>query len=385
MKSCGYSRRALLTGLRGGANVSSASALSESLRPALTKRSESKGTEFLVRAHRRIMACRVEVVLPGEFSEQLEIASRALDEADRLEEVMTIFRETSEVTRVNQRAHEGPVTIGDELTAVLRQAAELSDATGGAFDITSKPLSECWGFLRREGRLPPNDAILSARENVGMHLVELDPRTQTVHFRRQGVALNLGSIGKGFALDRMGHFLRHNGVDHALISAGSSSILAIGGTPDPWEIDLRSMVSGERLARLRVSNGAVGTSGAGEQFFEVDGVRYGHVIDPRTGWPAAGVLSASVIASNAAAADALSTAFLIGGADLAERYCASHPGVLAIITPDVNAGPNGLRPDYALRASSGSRRSAAREGGQGYGECRPLMFGSYLAASVELS
>ena len=288
----GFTRRSLLKGLPPA-------------RPAVE--------DSFVRVHRQIMACRVEIVLPGEFSAHLAIARAALDEGDRLEEVMTIFRDTSELTRLNRAAHLRPVRAGEELFSVLLQSAELSDGTEGAFDITSAPLSECWGFLRREGRLPPDDAIDGARARVGMHLVELDPNQQTVHFRRDDVALNLGSIGKGFALDRMGHFLRREGVDHALISAGSSSILAIGGMPRPWDIHLRSMVTGERLARLHVSNGAVGTSGAGEQFFAVDGVRYGHVIDPRTGWPASGVLSASVITSSAAAADALSTAFLIGG------------------------------------------------------------------------
>ena len=313
--------------------------------------------DFLLRVHRRIMACRVEVVLPGEASEQLAVAQAALDEADRLEELMTIFRETSELTRINRGARAQPLRTTDELFAVLLQSAEIHHATEGAFDITSTPLSECWGFLRREGRLPCDQAIATARARVGMHFVELEPRDRTVYFRREGVTLNLGSIGKGFALDRMGQFLRQRGVNHALISAGSSSILAIGVTPRPWDIDLRSITSGERLARLRVSDAAVGISGAGEQFFEADGVRYGHVIDPRTGRPASGVLSASVIASSAASADALSTAFLIGGPDLAERYCASHPGVLAIITAD--SSPQNERP-------------------------RPLVLGSCPGASVEL-
>ena len=319
--------------------------------PATPQRADSG---FLVRVQRRIMACRVEVVLPGEFSDQLPIATAALDEGDRLEEIMTIFRETSELTGINRNAHAQPVTAGPELFAVLSTAAELHESTEGAFDVTSTPLSRCWGFLRREGRLPTEAEIEEARSSVGMHLVELDARARSVYFRRQGVALNLGSIGKGFALDRMGHFLRARGVRQSLLSAGSSSILAMAGTARPWEIDLKSITSGDRLARLTVSNGAVGTSGAGEQFFEVEGVRYGHVLDPRTGRPASGVLSASVIASTGAVADALSTAFMIGGAELAQRYCQHHPGILAIVTPD--------QPPH-----------------------KPVVFGSYLAASVELT
>lgn len=146
--------------------------------------------------------------------------------------------------------------------------------------------------------------------------------------------MNLGAIGKGYALDRLGALLQARGVRRALLSAGSSSILASGGSDDPWLVDLKSAATSQQLATLHLAHGAVGTSGAGEQFVEVDGVRYGHVIDPRSGWPAAGVLSASVITTDAASADALSTAFLIGGADLAQQHRSTHPNVLALITPD---------------------------------------------------
>jgi thiamine biosynthesis lipoprotein len=295
----------------------------------------SPPAEFLVRVHRRIMACRVEVVLCGEHGRGLVNAGAALDEADRLEEVMTIFRESSELSRVNREAPHGPVQVGPELWSVLSAAADLSAATEGAFDITSAPLSRCWGFLQRQGRLPRPDQIDQARECVGMPLVTLDPGRRTVRFDHPRVELNLGAIGKGFALDRMARLLRLHGTSQALLSAGSSSILACGH--DPWRVDLRTATIGALLARLQMTGAAVGTSGAGEQFFEVNGVRYGHVIDPRSGWPASGVLSASVITSHAASADALSTAFLIGGMDLARRYCAEHDQVMAVITPDDGA------------------------------------------------
>lgn len=314
----------------------------------------AESADYLVRVHRRVMACRFEVVLPGELGGHLPHAHAALDEADRLEQVMTIFRDSSELSRINGLAHERPVRTEAELFGLLQDCAALHEATGGAFDITSTPLSRCWGFLRREGRLPPPDDIEQARSTVGMHLVELDAKARSVSFRCAGVALNLGAIGKGYALDRLAEFLGRRGVRQALLSAGASSILAVGGAVRPWDVDLRSMTSGARLARLRLRNGAVGTSGAGEQFVEVDGVRYGHVIDPRTGWPASGVLSASVITKRAADADALSTAFLIGGTDLAERYCREHSNVLALVTPDD-------------------------------GSNQPMLFGSFGGADVEMA
>jgi FAD:protein FMN transferase len=309
---------------------------------------------YLVRVHREVMACRFEVVIPGEAGDQIPHAQAALDEADRLEQLMTIFRQSSELSHINATAHERPVPAGAELFGLLDTCASLHHSTGGTFDITSTSFSHTWGFLRREGRLPTAAEIAEARARVGMHLVELDGAAMSVYFRRPGVALNLGAIGKGFALDRLAELLHRRGVRHALLSAGASSVLGIGGARRPWEVDLRSMTTGGRLARLRVVTGAIGTSGAGEQFFEVDGVRYGHVIDPRSGWPATGVVSASVVTRSAAIADALSTAFFIGGISLAKHYCADHPDVLAIVTPDDE-------------------------------ERRPMVFGSFNGATVDLA
>jgi thiamine biosynthesis lipoprotein len=151
------------------------------------------------------------------------------------------------------------------------------------------------------------------------------------------MSLNFGSIGKGLALDRMAAILRGHAVPRALVSAGGSSAIAIGGG-DGFAVDVRSPRVAGVLDHLWLADAALGTSGAGEQFFEQDGRRYGHVIDPRTGWPAEGVLSASVVCASAAEADALSTAFLTGGAALAERYCAAHPGTLALLTLEAEPG-----------------------------------------------
>jgi thiamine biosynthesis lipoprotein len=146
--------------------------------------------------------------------------------------------------------------------------------------------------------------------------------------------VNFGAIGKGSSLYRMGDVMRALGSRRALLSAGHSSVLALGGKGRGWPVDLRPRLASRRVGRLWIKNGAIGTSGAGEQFVEIDGHRYGHVIDPRTGRPAEGVLGASVITRDAASADALSTAFLIGGPDLARRYCAAHPDVLAVLVLD---------------------------------------------------
>ena len=218
------------------------------------------------------MACRFEVTLSGEDGRHVAAAREALDEIDRVEAALTVFRETSDLVRVNLAAGREPVAVSEELFALLRSCRDLHARTGGAFDVTSTPLSRCWGFLRREGRLPAPDEIAAARARVGMDGVELDETGRTVRFLRPGMELNLGSIGKGHALDRVRAVLSRRGVAHALVSAGGSSVLALGGRDGGWVVDVRPrQVKRDRLARLRLRAAALGTSGAGEQFVVVEG------------------------------------------------------------------------------------------------------------------
>lgn len=262
------------------------------------------------------------------------VANRALDLAATLEQQLTVFRETSEVSYINQNAAFQPIRADQSLWELIHRCLEFYRETDGAFDITSAPLSRCWGFLRRQGRIPDANEIDEALSIVGSDKLLLDLQKRTICFERPGVELNFGSIGKGYALDRMIEVIRGR-VQAALLSAGSSSVLAIGAGDrihSGWTVGIRHpSYKGKRIAVLRLRDCAMSTSGSEEQFFEHDGKRYGHIIDPRSGWPSNGVASATAIASSAALTDALATAFYVGGLGLAERYCASHPGVTAII------------------------------------------------------
>lgn len=299
-------------------------------------------SDHWIRVHRNAMACRFEITLSGEDARHLGAAREVLEEADRIEDLLTVFRDTSEVSRLNARAGSEAVAVSDELFVLLERAAVLHAATSGAFDPTATPLLHAWGFLRREGRRPEAEALGAARSLVGMEEVRHDPDLRTVRFERSGMQLSFGSLGKGYALDRMAAGLRQHGVPKALLSAGGSSIVAFGAGDDGFPVDVRSKrVEGERLFRLHLRDAAQATSGSGEQFFEVDGQRYGHVLDPRTGWPATGVLSATVVTGSAADADALSTAFLVAGTSLAESYCEGHSGTLALLV--LEAEPDRLR------------------------------------------
>jgi len=310
---------------------------------ALSQRSGVVGGELpgghWIRVHRRAMACRFEITLAAADGVFVPAAIRALDEIDRLEQELSVFIPTSAISGVNRHAATGPVAVPAYVAELLADCHRVHRDTEGAFDVTTTPLSRCWGFLRREARVPRLEAIEDARRQVGFGAVHVSSDPPSVTFSRPGIEVSLGAVGKGYALDRACSVLRASGVQHALLSAGGSSIVGLGGRGDGWVVDVVSPLRpGRPIATLSLRDAALGTSGAGEQFVVQDGRRYGHVIDPRTGWPADGTLSASVIASDAARADALSTAFLVGGLDLARRYCSEHPAVLALITPDDGSG-----------------------------------------------
>ncbi len=306
---------------------------------------------YVLHVGRPVMACEFEIMLnAGEHPEGPDAALRALDLADALEAQLTVYRDSSEVSRINARAAFEPVLVEKRLFDLLALATRIGDETDAAFDITSGPLSKAWGFYRRAGRLPSHEELAAARERVGHRHLALDAERQTVAFRRSGVEINLGAIGKGYALDRCADSLTREGIGNFLIHGGTSSILGRGsraGLPEQesgWIVAIRHPLRpDQRLAEVRLRDRALGTSGSASQFFFHQGRRLGHILDPRTGWPAEQVLSATVLAPTAALADALSTAFYVLGPDGALAYCAAHPeiGVLLIL-PDSRAGATRL-------------------------------------------
>jgi thiamine biosynthesis lipoprotein len=285
---------------------------------------------------RPIMACRFEVTMPSRETTGIRVANQALDYADRLEQQLTIFRDTSEVSFINRHAASKAVSVSTSLFQLLHLCQSLYRETDGAFDITSSPLSQCWGFLKRQGRIPDRDEIENAKALVGCDKLILDNPSSTVRFAKSDMQINLGSIGKGYALECLKTKIRSR-IKIALLSAGSSSLLAIGSGEhgqNGWTVGIRHpRYKNKRLALLRLRDTALATSGDEEQFFEYEGKRYGHIIDPRTGMPAEKVASVTVITQSGAVADALATAFYVGGLELAEQYCSTHPDTLVILLP----------------------------------------------------
>jgi len=306
-------------------------------RDFLSLRSPRATSDHWIRVFRRAMACRFEVTLLAEDAAFVRAASQALDLADELEESLSHFREESELTRMNRGAAEVPVRATPQMLALLRLCLDVHSATDGAFDVTTTPLSRVWGFLDRAGHLPAREDLEAARACVGCNQIQLDELRGLVRFAVPGVEVSFGGVGKGWALDRMAEALGDRGVPRALLSAGGSSFRAAGGERGEFVVDVCPDHGGP-IARVRLEDAALGASTAAEQWFEADGRRHGHVLDPRTGHPAAGVRAAVVITPHAAVADALATAFFVGGPTLADRYCATHANTLALVTPE-DGGP----------------------------------------------
>ena len=307
----------------------------------LIARSEPRTDDSWLHVSRTAMACRFEVTLPRSEESGVIAATEALDEVDRLEAQLTVFRDTSEVSNVNATASNRPVEVSQSLFDLLKLCKRLYEETQGSFDITSGPLSRCWGFLKRSGSLPASGEIVKALSLVGSDKLILNERQRTVCFSVPDVEINLGSIGKGYALDFAGELIA-NSVRTALLNAGASSMRAIGDGDrgEGWIVGLRHPRSKfRRLGVLRLRNCALSTSGNEEQFFEHAGRRFSHIIDPRTGWPAEHVTSVSVVASTGALSDALATAFFVGGRQLAEEYCAQHSDVLVIMLESGSQAP----------------------------------------------
>jgi len=302
-------------------------------------------SDLLIHVSRRAMASEFEVRFPAErYPQGTEASLAALDQVEATEEQLSYFRATSEVSRVNLLAADEPVEVSSSLFSLLQQAAKLYEETKGAYDITSTPLWEAWGFARRAGEIPSDAQLAEARTCVGGHLMELDPSRQTVRFCRPGVKINLGSIGKGYALDICGERLQALGVNDYLIHGGQSSVLAHGcsvSTPlNAWEVGIRHpRQPGRRLGIVRLSNRALGTSSSQFQGFRYRGRRYGHILDPRTGQPAESVYSTTVVAPTAAMADALSTAFYVMGLEKSLEYCQTHQEIgLCMTCPGQHGG-----------------------------------------------
>jgi thiamine biosynthesis lipoprotein len=272
------------------------------------------------------MATTFEVIAQHEDpSYARQAAQAAFDEVDRLESDLSRFLENSDVARINNLPALRPLPLNLDTFECLKISAEMSRETGGAFDVTVGLLVDCWRDEEKKPRTPTPRELQSARAHTGMHLILFDEPTHAIALAASPVRVDLGGIGKGYAVDKMAEMLREWSIDRALIHGGFSSVLALDaprGT-EGWPVTLSHPLDRRRtLARLALERVAVSGSG----------VEKGpHIIDPRCGEPVRGKIAAWSIASDATRADALSTAFMLMTPDEITGYCAEHPKVRALL------------------------------------------------------
>ncbi len=298
--------------------------------------SAASAASLLVQATRRAMACEFEAQYHATDVAVVGAVLEAFDLIERIEDQMTIYRDHSDLIEINQHAATAPVEVELKLFTLLQTAERVFHETEGAFDISSTPLSRAWGFLRREGKPPSESELQEALEQVGFENVVLDTKRRTVRFRQPGVELNLNSIGKGYALDRAAELMDTHGAVDYLLHGGRSSVVARGcnraDADHGWTLGLcHPQRVSERIAEFYLHDRALATAGGATQCFTHDGQQYSHLIDPRTGRPAEGVYTATVLAPTAAEADALATSFFVMGPNAVGEYCADHPDIAAVL------------------------------------------------------
>jgi thiamine biosynthesis lipoprotein len=247
-----------------------------------------------------------------------------LAEAQRLDALLSNYRPESEWSMVNRTAASHPVKVSGELFQLLGVCLEYSGVSEGSFDITVGPLMKIWGFYKSSGRLAPQSEVDTALKTVGFRHVHLDVAARTVSFDAPGVEIDPGGIGKGYAVDRMVEILKQKGVTRAFVAGSDSSVYGLGappGEPRGWQVSIRDPKNSRRsVAQVYLKDASLSTSGSYEKFFQAGGRTYSHIMDPRTGYPAQGTVSVSVVAPRTIDSEAWAKPYFING----RQWTADH-------------------------------------------------------------
>ena len=271
-----------------------------------------------------LMGTRVSVELwADDDARGRELVDEVLREYRRIDDAMSTYKPDSEISRVNARAAEGPMAVSDELFRLVERSLELSQASGGAFDITYDSVGYLYDFRAR--RRPTDEQIEERLGAVDYRLVALDADRRTIFLKAPGVRINVGGIAKGWVVEHAAALLRARGVEHALLNAGGDTRVIGDRRGQPWVVGIRHpRAAGEVVTRLPLVDEAISTSGDYERYFEENGRRYHHILNPSTGRPSEGVLTVTVIGPDGTLTDGLATTiFVLGtehGLELVESY-----------------------------------------------------------------
>ena len=241
----------------------------------------------------------------------------AYAEIERIEAVISEWRESSKVSEINRQAGVAPVEVPKELASLVRRSLRVSALTDGAFDVTFHTVGRLWNFKSRTAPVPAKEAIEAALADTGYRHVVLDEKKSTVYLDRKGTRIGFGAIGKGYAANRAVFVLKEHGVTGGVVNAGGD--LVIFGTQEngrPWRIGIANPLDRDKtFAWLDTTEQAVVTSGNYENYIELDGRRLSHILDPRTGWPVEELRSVTIVCPDGELADALATGVSVLGVE----------------------------------------------------------------------
>lgn len=286
----------------------------------------------------RLMGSDFELIVVDENPEQGQHhLQAAIAEIRRIETLLTEFSETSQTAYINRHAGIEPVTVDGEVYRLLERCRHLSRLSQGAFDVSAGVLKPLYDFKRGQAGLPSRSLVNEARQRTGYQYIDLLPGNR-VFLRKKGMRLGFGAIGKGYAADRARALLEARGVKQGVINA-SGDLTAWGTQPDgsPWKIGIANPTSPDQvLLWLPVVNASVATSGNYEQFFDHNGIRYSHNLDPRSGLPARYLKSVTVMSHSAELSDALATAVTVMGPDVGMHLIDQIPGTHCLLINEQN-------------------------------------------------
>jgi thiamine biosynthesis lipoprotein len=266
----------------------------------------------------------------------LAAADAVIQEMHRIDRAMSPYKPDSELSRINRDAFTAPVRVSHELFTLLQRAVHFSELSNGAFDITYAAVGQLYDY--RAGTLPTPQAVARARQAVGYRLLQLDVDSRSVRFSREGMRIDLGGFAKGHAVDTSVALLREFGIAHAIVSAGGDSRVIGDRRGRPWSVAVRDPRRADAVvAVLPLVDTSISTSGDYERFFERDGVRYHHLIDPMTGESPRTLRSVTILADDGLTCEALSKCVFVMGLEKGMRWVESLPGVDAIVVDAAGA------------------------------------------------
>jgi thiamine biosynthesis lipoprotein len=281
-----------------------------------------------------LMGCKFDITVIAKSQEQAdEYINVAIEEMQRIENLISSWKRTSQTTAINKNAGIQAVVVDDELFQLIKRSMALSTITDGAFDISYAAIDHVWKFNGQEISMPDETVLAASVKAIGYQKIVLNEKDKSVFLTKKGMKIGFGAIGKGYAADRARAILQQKGVVGGIINA-SGDMNSWGEQPNgkPWKVAIvNPMDVSKNYGLFELINGAVVTSGNYEKFVIIDGERYAHIIDPRTGMPSKGILSVTVFAPKAEMADALATAVFVMGADVGIALINQLPNTEAVI------------------------------------------------------